>query len=281
MTLFTFDRIPTPDEIVTITQYAFVQHLNYKCKENPPGSENYKCDDDEDRIMEKHSTVEFSDPKKTYSVTPTGTGKFNGNTRATFDIQVTSPIRATQTIKPEDITTKQGVTGFYADRYSDITKALKATSDVFVSLSPEAADYIRKTGEAEIQRLKDEAAKVEVKSWRWTDDGVSIFSPDDVSTEFRPDLEDIATKMKKHQHEIWKQMLDASEPVKSPSGYRWYNIPHQTMMNILNPVLEKEAERERVRNLPENVAKRDAENKKMSKVLQHWQDMEDIENSLG
>lgn len=188
----------------------------------------------------------FSDANKDVEIGLTGTSNDNAMTRPTFEINITRPISAKAKFYADQISTKQGKAGINFSRYSEIGKILgKGKQDVFLTLPPEAITHIREEDKRIIQELKDDAAKVQVKTWRWTDDGMPVYHPKEVGTEFRPDLQDMKAKIERYHTQIWQAMLNSSKRVPSAGGYRWYEIPHEKLKEIISAAEGEQAARDK------------------------------------
>ena len=191
-------------------------------------------------------TKKFSDTKKDVEITPVGTSQDNGMTQSKFTMKITRPISVDAKFRASDVGTKQGQAGVNFSRYSEIGKLLgKGKQDVFVTLPAEAINYIKTEDERNIKEKKDAAAAVEVKTWRWTDDGMPVYHPKEVGTEFRPDLQDMRKKIERYHAQIWQAMLNNSERAPDAGGYRWYEIPHDKLKEIIDAAEGRQAVRDK------------------------------------
>jgi len=191
-------------------------------------------------------TKKFSDANKDVEITLDGTSHHNGVSRSTFAIKITRPISVDAKFSASDVGVKQGKSGVNFSRYSNIGKLLgKGKQDVFLTLPPEAITHIKEEDKRNIQGLKDDAAKVQVKTWRWTDDGMPVYHPKEVGTEFRPDLQDMKAKIERYHTQIWQAMLNSSKRAPDAGGYRWYEIPHDKLKAIIDAAEGEQAARDK------------------------------------
>lgn len=188
----------------------------------------------------------FSDAKKDIEIALVGTSHNNAISQSVFSMKITRPVVADAKFRASEVRTKEGMVGVNFSRDSDIGKILgKGKQDVFLTLSPEAVNHIKEENEKNLQELKEAAAKVDVKTWRWTDDGMPVYYPKGVETEFRPDLAALQDKVKRYHTQIWRAMQDASERDPDENGYRWYEIPHDKLLEIVASAEKKQNDRDK------------------------------------
>jgi len=222
----------------------------------------------------------FTDAKKQFSLGLSGTTNENGKTKPVIELTLSKPVTGNIRITKSDIIkSKEGVIGVIASKYSDIAKNLKQNRDVFIGLQPDAIEFINKMHDAKIKELTEQASKIPVNEWTYSGEGSFVISPVGVDTEFRPDLQQMEKEINKYWSDMRYDLEKKSKMNTDRSGYRWYNVKTEDIIKSLSDAKQKEADRETKRNTPEAKAKRDAENARMSKIRQHWQDMEDMERS--
>lgn len=187
--------------------------------------------------------MQFEDPKKKYEIEFTGIGKINGHSTPMFKLTLFKPVKAESGFDINDIKTERGVTGIKFSKYSEIAKAYKFKGDVLSSMLPEALDYIRKTHDEELGKIKESAQK-DPETWRWwtgCDTGNLYISPNsETGWEFRPDLEEIKNTLEK-VHKFHAYDLFGKEEETNL-------VSHETVMKIYNEILEANAKRQAERN---------------------------------
>lgn len=193
--------------------------------------------------------MKFETPQKQYEIEPKSTISLNGKTVPTFTMKVSRPFVLETVFTLHDLGTRQNTTGIVFHSGSDIAKILKSKQEVLFSLTPEAIEYIKNTGEETLNALKEEAQKQTVQKWFWAIGGDSgaLYVSADIDTEFRPDVKAIAETIEKTRARgnIWQILRDKSTLSDRKTALYtdgWYEISNDDMMQIYDIIVAKEDE---------------------------------------
>lgn len=187
--------------------------------------------------------MQYKDAKKEYEIEFDGIRNKGHGSTPVFRMTMTKPVEAEAKFEAKDIMTQQGHTGVNVSKYSGIAKALKSKGGVLITVAPEALDYIQKTHEEELEKVRQEAQQ-DPETWRmWEgcDTGRMYISPvSETGWEFRPDLEKVKDVLEKEFYtapeEFWTGVQDERENTI---------VPHEVVMKVYREITEaKEKKRE-------------------------------------
>lgn len=193
--------------------------------------------------------MKIETPQKQYELAPKNTISLNGKTVPTFVLKVSKPFVLETVFNIHDLGTRQNTSGIVFHSGSTLAKALKSKQEVLFSLTPEAIEYVKETGEKVLTTLKEEAQKQTVQKWFWAiggDSGTLYVAPD-IETEFRPDIRAIAETIEntRARGNIYQMLRDKSTQSDRKTALytdAWYEISNDDMMQIYDTIVNKEDE---------------------------------------
>lgn len=181
--------------------------------------------------------MQFKDAKKEYEITFEGIRNKGCGSTPMFKYSLSKPIRADGRFDINDIREIKGITGIRFVHGGEISKKLNPKGDVLLSVTPDALEFIQKTHEEELNKVKEEAKK-DPETWRWwegCDTGRMYISPNtELGWEFREDLEKVKAVLEKEFYSAPKEFYTG---VKNERDC--IIVPHDVVMAAYNKIIEK------------------------------------------
>lgn len=182
--------------------------------------------------------MQFKDAKKEYEIEFDGIRNKGRRSTPVFKMIMSKPVQGEAKFEATDIVTQQGHTGINVSKHSGIAKAFcDGKQDVLIVVAQEALEFIQKTNEEELEKVRQEAQE-DPETWRmWEgcDTGRMYISPNsETGWEFRPDLEKVKDVLEKEFYtapkEFWTGVQDERENTI---------VPHEVVMEAYNKIMAK------------------------------------------